>query len=82
MLKNLLETIRKIKMKLKLCRHATIITLNKSYVFSVNVQLLSLLWQLKVSIDFKVEISNFCCRVGDIRFFLQKCLLSSPQCFI
>ena len=31
----------------------------------------------------KVEIDNFCQVIGDILFlFLQKCLLSSPPCFI
>ena len=31
----------------------------------------------------KVEIDNFCQVIGDICFlFLQKCLLSSPPCFM
>ena len=31
----------------------------------------------------KEEIDNFFCLIGDIRIFiLQKCLLSSPLCFI
>ena len=30
----------------------------------------------------KVEIGNFCCLTADIKFFLQKCFLSSPLWFI
>ena len=73
-------------MKLKLGVHAQDISLLKSCVF-YSGQIRTLVAMATYSshrlIMGKVEVYNFFCLIGDIwNFFLQKCLLSSPACFI
>ena len=73
-------------MKLKLRIHVSDISLCIHFVFgssgiSTPVALATL--SSHKLIMGKVEIGNFCCLIGDISIiFLQKCLLSSPPCFI
>ena len=73
-------------MKLKLGIHAQDISLFKSCVFySGQIRTLVAMatyssHRLKMG---KEEIENFFCLIGDIwNFFVQKCLLSIPACFI
>ena len=73
-------------MKLKLGIHAKDISLYKSCVFySGRIRTLVAMetYSSHRLIMGKEEIDNFFCLIGDIwNFFLQKCLLSSPACFI
>ena len=66
-------------MKLKLCLNVHDISLYINCIFIVVAQMLSLLWQLKVSIG-KVEIGIYLCVTADILTkVLLKCFWSSPS---
>ena len=73
-------------MKLKLGIHAQDISLFKSCVFysgRIRTLVAMATYSSHGLIMGKEEIDNFFCLIGDIwNFFLQKCLLSSPACFI
>ena len=71
------EAIRGIK--LKLCVNVHDISLYIGYIFIVLAHVLSLLWQLEVSIDLQVEIGIYFCVTADILTkVLLKYLWSSP----
>ena len=73
-------------MKLKLGILAQDISLLKSCVFysgRIKTLVAMATYSSHRLIMGKEEIDNFFCLIGDIWiFFLQKCLLSSPACFI
>ena len=73
-------------MKLKLGIYAQDISLFKSCVYysgRIRTLVAMATYSSHRLIMGKEEIDNFFCLIGDIwKIFLQKCLLSSPACFI